>query len=67
MNTIFCLSSSPLSGFLAPCNNGQVAGKQCKLMGAVTSITMSPSKKGFFIGTALSNRCGVLHYVVTVV
>lgn len=34
----------------------QVEGKQCELMGAVTSIAMCPDKKGFFAGTALSNR-----------
>lgn len=26
-------------------------------MGAVTSISMCPGTKGFFVGTSLSNRC----------
>ncbi|CAN0449815.1 unnamed protein product, partial [Ectocarpus sp. 12 AP-2014] len=34
----------------------KVAGKHCELMGAVTSIAMCPGNKGFFVGTALSNR-----------
>lgn len=35
----------------------QVAGKQCELMGAVTSIAVCPGNKGFFVGTSLANRC----------
>ncbi|CAM9783757.1 unnamed protein product [Ascophyllum nodosum] len=34
----------------------KVVGKQCELMGAVTSMAMCPSKRGFFVGTSLSNR-----------
>lgn len=41
-----------------PCRRRQqVAGKQCELMGAVTSIAVCPGNKGFFVGTSLANRC----------
>lgn len=44
-------------------NYNQVTGKQCELVGAVTSITICPGNKAFFVGTSLSNRCVWYEYV----
>lgn len=51
MSTITCDTA------LISVPSNQVVGKNCELMGAVTSISVCPGNKGFFVGTSLSNRC----------